>query len=233
MSFKEECLPYIKQYPLISNQIGQDPDGNAILYCGVAMAIKDLYEDPDDGDWLWVASIYRECQKEVGLLTRGPHKKEDFQTHDDYVGMCYLSARTNFMIAKSIVDYGKKHNWAYDNVGENSKTLFGWLACWHRRFAGQVEHYKICATDKLNIFEQIWWSLGFLTIGKMTESGTQLRWLKLRAYQASPNKYWFCDKAAALWQNKIIKRYPNLMGDVFAIYYGKDHVFTRWTQGRL
>ena len=233
MTFKEESIPYIKQYPLISNQIGQEPDGNAILYCGVAMAIKDLYEEPDDGDWLWVAEIYRVCRKEIGLLTRGPHKFNDFETHDDYVGMCYLSLRTNIAIAASIVGYGKTHSWMYDNTGTVSKSILGWLRCWHRKFAGQVEHYKICAGEKLNLFEQIWWCLGFISLGKRTESGIQLDWLKYRAYRASPNKYWLCDRAASLWQNMIINRYPNLMGDVFGIYYGPNHVFTRWMQGHL
>ncbi len=233
MKFLEDCLPYIVRYPLISNQISQEPDGNAILYCGVAMAIKDLYSEPDDGDWLWAAEIYRVCRKEVGLLTRGPHKVNDFQSHDDYVGMCYLSLRTNRMIAASIVGYGKSRSWIYDNTGRSKEGIIGWLSCWHRRFPGQVEHYKICAGESLNLFEQIWWALGFISFGKRSESGIQMDWLKYQAYRRSGMKHWVCDKAASLWQNMMINRYPNLMGDVFRVYYGSNHVFARWMQGRL
>lgn len=220
-------------WPFISNKPGEPLDGNTVLYCGVAMMIKTTYEPADDGDWIWLQNVYREARKHRGLLTRGPHKKDDHQSHDDYVGLCAgISCTETPNIAADVVALGRSRKWVFDNSGI-SNSLRGWLRCWHARLPGVVQHYKICAGVELSWFDRFWWFLGTFGIRKGM-SGQQMRWLRIRAYRGSAGpRYWLLDLGSKLWETRLRRRHPNLMGDVFAEYYGPDHPFTRWMQGRI
>lgn len=230
-SFLEEILQYIVYDPLVSNQPGQQPDGNAVLYCGVAMVVKCIDSPADEGDYLWMSAVYRDARKTRGLLTRGSHKANDHEAHDDYIGFCAGAQLAHPVFAAEVVGYGRSHKWVYDNTGI-SKSVSGWLRCWHARFPGCVQHYKLSALEGLNLFDRLWWAIGMIQFG-WSESGQQLRWLKYRAYTAQKNRYWLCDRAAAMWENRLRRRCPNLMGDVFAAYYGPGHIFSRWMMGRV
>lgn len=229
--FIQEMLPYIVYDPLVSNRPGEQPDGNAVLYCGIAMVIKCIYSKLDEGDFAWFSAVYRDCRKSRGLLTRGSHKANDYESHDDYIGFCAGAQLAHDTWAAEVLGYGATHGWVYDNSGI-SGTLSGWIRTWHVRFPGQVQHYKLCARRPLGLLDRIWWAIGMVSLGA-SESGYQKRWLKYRAYKNQDLRYWLCDMAAAMWENGLRKRYPNLMGDVFAIYFkDTNHPFARWMQGR-
>lgn len=230
--FLDELAPYLKLDFFVANQAGQDLDGNAILYTGVAQAIKAQYDTPTNEDYFWLNNLYALSMKSPGLITRGPHKFNDHQSHDDYVGLCYFSLKVNPWVARAVYCHGKANGFIYDNSGRSAQGLKMKLSCWHRRFPGQVEHYKICAELKLNLFDRIWWSIGMIPYG-VSESGHQMKWLKYRAYKESKQKYFLCDIACRLWENYIRKKYMNLMGDVFKVYYGERHIFTCWMNGRI
>lgn len=230
--FMDELHPYFEIPHFVSNQIGQQPDGNAILYSGVAQAIKASYGEKDHFDITWINEIYKQSQIVPGLINRGPHKKNDHQEHDDYVGLLYFAGRANPYIAKHVYYFGKVNGFIYDNTGISGFGLKQKLSCWHRRFPGQVEHYKLAAGLELNLLERIWWAIGILPIGS-SESGIQLQWLKYKTYKESGKSYFITDAAIELWENRMRKRYPNLMGDIFSKYYGENHIFTKWMNGRM
>jgi len=231
-----EILGYQIRYPYISNQALEEPDGNAILYLGVFLAIKRRYEDMGPGDAALVQETYNFSVKEPGLLTRGRHKFEDRQAHDDYYGMIFAAHITGqFKIVSEIYGYGKKHFWFYDNVGttgfDKIRTFFG-------RFPGFVANLKLAHRVKLSLWDQLLWAIS--VVGFSSESGIQMNFLMCEVYRTQPYNYWLLDKAVKQFEAKIAKQYPNLMGSVFQAYYDRHrdynkppkHIFARWMQGR-
>jgi hypothetical protein len=86
---------------------------------------------------------------------------------------------------------------------------------------------SLCAGCPIGPFGQLSWLAFFLS------EDDRVRWLMVRAYREQKRRYSVLDAATRWWENGVRRKYPNLMGDVLARYYGPDHVFTRWTQGRL
>ena len=127
---------------------------------------------------------------------------------------------------------GKRSSWVYDEGVYKSKHFIGQvLENWYARFPGFVALVKLGAGERLNWFDKLSLSASLLTFSG--ESGIQLDWIRVKVYERRDDKSWLVDKAIQYWKNKIRKKYPALMGDVFAVYYGKNHVFTKWMQGRF
>lgn len=235
--FDDELLPYLKRYPLISNQPGEEPDGNPVLYSGFYTAIRSLYFPQDDYIQDLIRDTYNNCVLELGLISRGSHKRRDEQEHDDYIGLttaAFLSGNPD--IAYDVYDYGYRNWWVYDS----QNTAQSWLEklrFWHARFPGIVAHYKICAGVKLGAFDKLLFIISFLRVSK-DESGVQLGWLRAIAYINSNDKGWFRDIVVRSWTLGVLDRYPRGMGEVFQIYFDREggapkHIFARWMQGRI
>jgi hypothetical protein len=222
----DEIKPYIVRYPYVSNKIGEQPDGNPILYQAVYLAIKRRFETDFDHDKFWVRDTYQDAMLEPGLISRGSHKKKDRQAHDDYIGLVYSSHITGeFTAALDICEYGKKHNWFFYTADATwNKAFFG-------RMPGFIAHVKLGCRIKLNIFDQIYWFLRVSFSG--SESGKQLSFVMVDLYQTQPYRYKILDWAVARFEKAIKEGYPDLMGSVFGIYYSKDHLFAKRMRGRL
>lgn len=235
--FDEDLLPYLVRYPLISNQAGQEPDGNPVLYSGFYAAIRSLYFPKDDQIKDFIRDVYNDCILETGLISRGSHKRRDEQEHDDYIGLAtaaFLSGNPD--IAYDIYDYGYRNHWVYDS----QNTAQSWLEklrFWHARFPGLVAHYKICAGVKLNPFDKLLFIISFLRPSK-SESGIQLGWLRAIAYINSRDQGYLRSLIVKRWTQAVLKVYPMGMGEVFYRYFDRGtgpikHVFAKWMQGRI
>lgn len=223
----EDIKPYIVRYPYISNQVGEQPDGNPVLYLGLYVVSKSKNGISNNADL--VTATYRDAMVEPGLISRGSHKPHDFEAFDDYVGLVAASAGSyEFQAAIDVYEYGKKNFWFYDNVGLpwNLKKK-----AWHARMPGVIQHYKLAARQKLNFFDRIWWAIGVAFNGG--ESGIQMAWLMANVYRNQPRKYIFCDWAVSRLYKKI-GDYPNEMGGVFAKYFkGEDHILAKLMKGKI
>lgn len=232
-AFVYDCGPYFTHYPFMSRDPGGELDGNAILYAGTyGVLFQKLfkeYRDADEHSSRIYAAAYVAAQP--GIITRGPDKLNEPQTHDDYIGLCSLSNLGNGGVATVFYNYGKNHWWSFFRKGQSLKD---WFNDQFWRLPGVVQHIKLCASEKWNIFDSLWWALGVYASSfssKDNSSGAILTWHMVTAYLQSNEKHWLCDLAVAKWKAKIIAKYPNAMGDVFRIYYGIGHPFTKWAQG--
>lgn len=233
LEWQRDIEPYLRNYPLFSNQAEQLPDGNAVLYASVAVIIEvDLFGADEHAAKL-VIDLYENAKKDKGILTRGSHKFNDTQEHDDYVGMIGASLFSGvYKPAFDIWKVGKRSGWVYDEGVYKSKHFIGQvLENWYARFPGFVAHAKLGAGERLNWFDKLSFSASLLTFSG--ESGLQMDWIRVKSYEYRNERSWIIDKAVAYWKNKVRQKYPLLMGDVFKIYYGEGHVFTKWMKGRF
>ena len=229
--FEDDFTGYLFYYPLFSNQKFEKPDGNPILYAGLAQAVRNSFFFIDhEKSVKWVNDLYENCKVEPGLINRGSHKKLDDQDHDDYIGLVYMSYFYNQEIAKEIYNYGKKHYGMYNNTGDK-RLIAGILESLNTRFPGWWAHIKLAAGVKLNFIDKFWWFIGCL--GSFEPSGAQMQWLKTDLYLRQEQKYWLMDKGVKIFQNGIRKKYEHLMGSVFLKYFGPNHAFTKWMMGRI
>lgn len=239
--------PYISNRPRTKEEPFPLPDGNPVLYLGLVLCCKIQHFDLDDDDLFLVDKTYNDCKKEDGLITRGRHKFNDHESHDDRVGMAYAAAVTNHYCAWNIYRYGKSHNWIFNNAGvswfrneKGDKQFLSKLKCWDYRLPGVVAHYKIAASCidpkiKLNLFDKLWW---FVRIGLLfpnSESGIQMDWMMIDLYRRKYEPVWIMDVACTLWEQSLYEspKYPHLMGSVFEKYFNKYHILAKWMRGLI
>lgn len=229
-AFVYDCGPYFLHYPFMSRDPGTDLDGNAILYAGSYGVLSSVlfgeYKDAADQS----ARLYAQSYVEPGILSRGPDKLDEPEAHDDYIGLCSLSFLGSSGAAIAICNHGKNNHWSYFRRG-------GWKEWFNAQFwriPGVIQHIKLCAAERWNLLDTIWWSIGVYANSfskRNNTSGVILTWHMVASYSRSNEKHWLCDYVVSKWKLKIIAKYPNAMGDVFRIYYGKSHPFTKWAQG--
>jgi len=233
LEWHRDIEPYLRHYPLMSNQAYQEPDGNPVLYSSIAIIIEvDLF-GADEHAAKFTKDLYQNAKKAPGIITRGRHKAFDTQEHDDVMGMIGASVFSGYIApAQEIYLAGKKSGWVYNEGVYKSKSDIGrFFENWYNRFPGFVGLVKLGAGEKLSLWDKLSFAVSLLTFSG--ESGAQLDWVKVKVYERCTDKSWIIDKAVAYWKNKVRKKYPQLMGDVFKIYYGEGHFFTKWMKGRI
>lgn len=224
---------YINFYPYVSLKEREPPDGNGILYAGVyGMLIQALF-GKYNGASAHAWALYCDAlpiDQESGVITRGKFKREDPQGHDDYIGICALSFLGNKSVAHLIAYHGENNFWRY----RTGKTSF-WSSLFFIK-PGVVQHIKLCAGRKWNWWDRFWFKMALvdsLKKNKDSTSGRIMEWLMVRCYLQSDHRNQYCDNIVTKWQESIRQTYPGLMGDVFEIYYGKDHLFAKFGKGVL
>lgn len=246
--FQNDLATHIVLYPYISNRpmTKEDPkpmpDGNPVLYLGLVLCAKIQHFKLDYDDRFLVDETYNDCKKESGLITRGRHKFEDHESHDDRIGMSYAAAVTGHYAAHSIHDYGVEHNWVFNNAGcqwfrneKGEKQFLAKFKCWDAKLPGVVTHYKIAAHEKLNLWDKIFWFIRIGLFFPQSESGVQMDWLMIDLYRRKAEPNFIMDSAATLWEHNLYDtpKYPHLMGSVFEKYFNKNHLLAKWMRGLI
>jgi len=168
----------------------------------------------------------------LGLYYRHPNKKDQAQTHDDYIGLATTAKLLPpLLTAHYIVAYGSHHNWYFDTLGGKLK-----FDSWHGRFPGLVGVYKRAMGKNINWCDRIGYVaslLGdvYLTKDRTATSGKILIWLQNSVMRGESKMVdWAIDK----WEAYIKEAYPSgQMGEVLGIYHGVGHPFSKAMWGKI
>lgn len=173
-------------------------------------------------------SYIMRCQERKGIYNRAPDKF-DHQSHDDYVGISCTSDILGLWYPNDIVEVGKKKLWYFDNTEESTKFEF---KNWHGRFPWATGTYKVCADDKLgplNVAGICLYLYDDIRNKDLTDtSGKILRFIQKERWKGESKTV---DKFIKMWEDSIVKKYSNAMGDVMGIYHGEDHPFCKVLKG--
>lgn len=232
-AFIYDFKPYFINYPFMAPSHGGQLDGNSILYAGsygllCARLFGEYKESAEHSTMLYKLSYLEELP---GMITRGPHKWNDPQTHDDYIGLCTLSFLNHSGAAFAICRRGQSSRWSYFREHGTWKE---WFNAQFWRIPGVVQHIKLCAGAPWGLLDSFLWAIGVWsnTLGNQSDtSGKILKWHLVSAYEMSDRKNLLCSWAVRKWKTKLSETYPNGMGDVFKVYYGASHKFVTWAQG--
>lgn len=112
-----------------------------------------------------------------GLYNRNPGRDERHESHDNYVGIMYLSTRYGLNHSKHILDYGVRNGFTFDNVVPGRFNLRRW------RQGKDIAFYKLC-NGFMPTPIQTFWLLGsilFNAFQKPEKSSENLMcWLRLK-----------------------------------------------------
>lgn len=164
---------------------------------------------------------------EKGVYLRGPHKKNDQVSRDDYIGLLSYFKYFNLLKSIEILVHGRKTFYCYNTDDKTGiKDTFA-------RFLGFVSHVHYCCFVKpLLIFRMMSYiSLSFFHKMDGTD-GITLDWLQ---YLSTPRKS-SLERRACLNFLKYLKKRGG-MRNIFEQRYGRDHVITKitpkWGVGRI
>lgn len=220
MKFREACAPYFKsEHPLfMSNKPGGLPDGNTLLYTSLYLLIaKKLGHSRPPEDRAHLREIIDISTVYAGVLSRGPHKMDELTTKDDYIGV--TAACQIYSVADAAIFYGYWRN--------KFKLL---------KYPGVVQSMALCEGEGLSLWGKILWSadIFFTTFSEADDtSGRILDFIKIEAYRRSDKDYWLCNWAVGRWRKDISKRYPQLLGELFSVYFSKHHPFAVYLANML
>ena len=116
----------------------------------------------------------RNIQVAPGLYRRSP-TNDSRESHDNYVAVCAIAVLFSFVDARSIVEFGTDHGFAYDHMSPEApakETI---------RQGGEIAFYKLCAHAVPTLWELAWLCIGLALAGiKGSPSVVNLAWLRLK-----------------------------------------------------
>lgn len=217
-------------YHAVKNPPNGSTSGNHHILNATYYTIIDRHNKLNSADQQIASEFIIRCEEKPGIYNRAPDKF-DHQAHDDYIGIACTSKKLFLPFAMEIYKYGKKHFWYYDNTEETTHFEF---KNWHGRFPWAICTYKTCANGNAPLFYKLAFGLymyaGTFNNDKSDTSGRILRWLQKESLKGQSK---LLDFFINLWEADIKKKYTDGMGDVFGIYYGLDHPFSKIMKGEV
>lgn len=200
-------------YGVISNVQGDESCDNYHLFSAEAKLVAgwDI--------WPQYVSFYKACEVEPGLICRYPGKESNGISQDEMIGAATLDAAA----AECIYQYGQKHWWYYD-VSKNGFSLSKWMG----RFIDFKPYIKHAARFKLNIFQQLAWTVGTIITTFSSYDNTSSKLLKWVQLKKMEHNYYLCDLAIIFFRWKMSRQYKNGLKDVMGIYFGPNHPLAKY-----
>lgn len=238
-AFDRALAPFVDEDGLVLEKPNAGPGpntGNGIHGLCVAMQIKILLRDVSDDDVSKFCQIIDTCRVQEhtsfggpieGLFHRGPRKKEELISHDDYRALAAVSYQLGTSHSTEIARYGQDHHWIFNNL-EPGKFRWG---AWHRRFPGLVGTYRLLTKSpeiKSNRKQDVDDVANKFWLGKFGSSpgGHLLLWMEAHGLWG----YQRLDRYTIEWRRSVIRRWGSIRG-LMREYYKQDdpskqHAFT-------
>lgn len=166
--------------------------------------------------------LSRCCDTESGIFNRYPDYK-DQTSHDEYIGIAYISWAMETKIASHIVEYGKKHLWFFNNKDQTKRDGQSFLG----RMPGFITFMKACARQWTNPIENLIWFLTAVVspwTDKQNTSGKCMIYLECRVMAEHRSILCWLGTKLFLWQ--MSKKYPGGPKEMYRIYFPMGHPVT-------
>lgn len=232
MTFREEIEQhYTDPEGMISGV--RDPDvawtsGNHLLITSTYYVLLNELDRLTPKDMTNFTRLVQGCEVVPGVYNRNAGRY-DLQAHDDYIGIIAASYVLGLSFVEDILNHGEKNGWLFDNTQgrvPSGEPYFGRLP----DFAPLV---RSANRQALTLWEQLLFC-GSLLVNALrprgNESGVILSWLETKPTQG---KHGLIDLAISFWKKRLVKKYPNGMGEVFGIYYGVSHPYSVYYQQKV
>lgn len=204
---------------------GKWTSGNHLLITGTYFVILSQVDVITKEDIAALEHAVRPCEVEPGRYNRNAGRP-DRQAHDDYIGVAAGSAAVGSVLHDEIVAYGSRHWWYVNNQEPFRLGALFW------RFPGLVSFFYAAAGKRPSLLGQLVAAASIAVNAhspRGEESGTIMNWLKIQSFKG---KGWLLDLAISYWKKRLFTKYPQGMGEVFEIYYGKGHPFSLIMQNK-
>lgn len=228
MTFEEAMIPFIDDNYFVKHSSG-NIDGNADLYTGTYYLIKNRLSGLNQTDKEHFEHSISQIEIEPGLIQRA-YKPDEFEAFDDYIGLLAADYFLKTGFGKRVYEYGKKHLFSWNNLNPKKWTLRG-LFIRVPAFYGLL---KASAGRKLNFIDDIVFAIDLLLTERDepgATSGRILDWHKVEVFKEAGGI--IAKWAIAKRNEEFAVKYPNLMGNVFGVYFNPEYPFAKYMNGEF
>lgn len=189
---------------------------NPSLFTAEALLLEESFY------WPGMFAFFKRSQVMPGLYHRFPGDNGD-TSQDEIMGMSTLDAYTADLILK----YGDSHWWVFQPQGGK----FVWSS-WKGRIIWLRPYVKLQATGKMNIVEQLLWSVCCVISPFSAASNTsgKLLFWTMSTHMSRTRMPWLCGLATRFWKWKMSRVYSGGLQQVMTIYFGSAHPFVKYAR---
>lgn len=239
MGLFDELIPYLDdRHGLLKDTIEAiHPSGNSMSLASDATFFLPFLDTEDQAliKNLWLYH-FDKLKVNKGLINRKPDAK-DRQAHDDYMKLVMASHIMKTTHALNVYVEGKKNWWNFDNVapteGNKFKVIWSILSnrayFWHARLAGVIPHYKHAIELPLSFLDNLLWTGSSAITLLFNPKNTSAILLDFSKYVTAGinGETIYTRVVRALILRRLRITYDSKMSNVYSIYYGVNHPFTK------
>lgn len=224
MGFRESLADYTDS---TTGLVGVMPNtagwssGNPLVETGVACLLLKKLGQLSSFDPANKAVAFFSCLPKSGFFTKLPGVANSKASHDDVIGIvtgfAVLGPYCDEFLREDVIEYGNKHWWVLSTTGE-----FYWDALtkpWHYAF------YTLAAGKQPNFIAKgslVAFIAYDAIFNENDSSDKKLCWMMLESIKG---KSWVVDQIRKFWWWRLRKTWGS-MSNVFARYFGANHIFT-------
>lgn len=226
-SFNKDFDKYRDVYGLVQNNPDGNSSGNGVRYTSEYFILGFRYGVFKYAESGFTPLIDR-CMVLPGLLGRLPAPNNRGQgALDDYVLATTASIFNDQTVARSVLSYGQKNHWFYNNESPERYTLKSWFG----RYPGLIAHFYNCVGERPPLFNNVAWCFSLLWCA-LTAKENQDEWVLsyylIIAYEMSGHYSWIQDKIIKYWKARFYKYWPGGMRALLTRYFGHEHPLAKW-----
>lgn len=200
---------------------------NGLAYLGEYHTLLNLLKQSNFKDSIKFTKIVYSCEAAPGCFNRSPHNKVDYESIDDYLGLCCAIYFNNSSIVGSdILEYGLHNYGSYNNInpGHFQWTTMLWRDPTLLAMMLWASNRKVWFP--LNLIVALYISIVCMFANQT--DGTDIWRLSWLLIQVAKRESWMCRIASKLWYRRL-KNVWGSMEQVARVYYkglpGQDHPF--------
>jgi hypothetical protein len=155
-----------------------------------------------------------------GLLQRHPVFWRGHQEGpDDYVAVCHASQKLSPFIARTILEYGRRHHWVFNNARHGRFSLKAWLG----RQGQLVAHMYFCAGEDPPWYLKAWWAAAVLWSCRAPKTDQDAWVLSWHLVNAAAGRARLCDWAGRRWYRALRGSQPATLSGILRSYFAPGH----------
>lgn len=226
MSITEAARPWMEQsYPfpgLTMHPLDHSTD-NGVLFLATLVALTPAEER---AEWnIPAVRVLEACAVRPGLLARYPGDQSK-NSVDNLWGALVLTSLVPALIGyrDDIISYGRAHNlsWSVEQPGEFV------LSDWYGRFPGFGAMLDMLDGIPLDFVSQLVVAGSIIYSALTPRADTSNKCLQYLLNPILLGKHIVVDLAIQVWAVIMNAKYSRGLRDLYAIYFGEDHLFTQF-----
>lgn len=156
----------------------------------------------------------------------GLYKRYPGHTGSNSVDNLIGAACASYLIPSQIRLWARHSRWCF-NVEKPGSWAF---RHWYWKFIGIPPFIHMAAGRPIGLFYQLTFALACIFSTFSERGNTSDKCLQFLINRRVEHRYPLVNWSIRIWRNRMAKKYPGGMAEVYSIYFGPEHPFTRYAR---